>query len=81
MNRLSTGLRKCYRPSVMAIDNCRNPHKVRQGGMTHRRCDEPQTPYQRLMDSGQLSARAMKLIRQQYEAWDVAEYTARSSNY
>ena len=47
--------------------------KVREGGKIHRRYDEPKTPYQRLMDSGQLSARAQKQLRQQYEALNVAE--------
>jgi hypothetical protein len=47
--------------------------KVREGGKIHRRYDEPKTPYQRLMDSGQLSARAMKQLKQQYEALNVAE--------
>ncbi len=47
--------------------------KVREGGKVHRRYDEPKTPYQRLLDSGQLNARAMKQLRQQYESLNVAE--------
>jgi len=34
--------------------------KVRVGGKIHRRYDEPRTPYQRLLESGQLSRRAEK---------------------
>ena len=45
--------------------------KVREGGKIHRRYDEPKTPYQRLVESGQLSARAEKRLRQQYEALSV----------
>lgn len=47
--------------------------KVREGGKIHRRYDEPKTPYQRLMDSGQLSARSSKQLRLQYESLNVAE--------
>jgi len=35
--------------------------KERKRGKIQRRYDEPKTPYQRLMDCGQLSARARKL--------------------
>jgi len=47
--------------------------KVREGGKIHRRYDQPRTPYQRLLESGQLSARAEKSLRQQYERLNVVE--------
>ena len=47
--------------------------KVREGGKIHRRYDEPKTPYQRLLESGQLSARAEKRLREQYEELSVVE--------
>ena len=47
--------------------------KVRSGGKIHRQYDEARTPYQRLLDSGQLSQRAEKCLRRQYESLNVAE--------
>ena len=47
--------------------------KVRSGGKIHRQYDEPRTPYQRLLDSGQLSQRAEKRLRREYESLNVAE--------
>ena len=47
--------------------------KVRVGGKIHRQYDVPQTPYQRLLESGQLSARAEKELRRVYESLNVAE--------
>jgi hypothetical protein len=47
--------------------------KVRSGGKIHRQYDEARTPYQRLLDSGQLSQRAEKRLRRQYESLNVAE--------
>jgi hypothetical protein len=47
--------------------------KVRVGGKIHRKYDVPQTPYQRLLESGQLRARAEKELRRTYESLNVAE--------
>jgi Integrase core domain len=47
--------------------------KVRSGGKIHRQYDEARTPYQRLLDSGQLSQRAEKRLRHEYESLNVAE--------
>ena len=47
--------------------------KVRSGGKIHRQYDEARTPYQRLLDSGQLSGRAEKRLRSEYESLNVAE--------
>lgn len=47
--------------------------KERIGGKTHRRYDVPRTPYQRLLESGQLNRRAEKQLRAQYERLNVAQ--------
>ncbi len=47
--------------------------KGRRGGKIHRRYDVPKTPYQRLLASGQLSARAGKRLQAEYESLNVAE--------
>ncbi len=47
--------------------------KVRVGGRIHRKYDEPRTPCQRLLDSGQISAVARKRLRAEYESLNVAE--------
>jgi hypothetical protein len=47
--------------------------KTRIGGKMHRRYDAPRTPYQRLLESGQLSARAEKELRRTYESLNVAK--------
>jgi len=47
--------------------------KTRIGGKIHRQYDEPRTPYQRLLESGQLSGKAEKQLRRQYESLNVAQ--------
>jgi hypothetical protein len=47
--------------------------KVRAGGKIHRKYDEPKTPYQRLIESGQISATARKRLTAQYESLNVAQ--------
>ena len=47
--------------------------KVRSGGKIHRQYDRARTPYQRLLDSGQLSRRAEQRLRRQYESLNAAE--------
>jgi hypothetical protein len=51
--------------------------KVRVGGKIHRKYDEPKTPYQRLLESGQISAVARKRLQAQYESLNVAELRRR----
>lgn len=47
--------------------------KERIGGKIHRKYEAAKTPYQRLLDSGQLSVAAQKRLRQQYESLDVIQ--------
>ena len=47
--------------------------KVRAGGKIQRKYDEPKTPYQRLIESGQISAAARKRLKAQYESLNVAQ--------
>jgi hypothetical protein len=47
--------------------------KTRIGGKIHRQYDQPKTPYQRLLESGQLSRKAAKQLRRQYESLNVAQ--------
>lgn len=51
--------------------------KVREGGKIHRRYDTPQTPYQRLLESGQVSAAARAKLKRQYEALRVGKLRRR----
>ncbi len=51
--------------------------KLRVGGKIHRRYDEPKTPYQRLMESGQLDAAAKKKLKCLYESLNPAELKRR----
>ncbi|MGH8338537.1 MAG: integrase catalytic domain-containing protein [Candidatus Acidiferrales bacterium] len=46
--------------------------KVRVGGKIHRKYDEPKTPYQRLIESGQIAAAKRKRIEAQYASLNVA---------
>lgn len=46
--------------------------KVRVGGKIHRKYDEPRTPFQRVMESGQISPAARKRLQAQYESLNVA---------
>ena len=47
--------------------------KERVGGKIHRKYEPAATPYQRLLDSGQLSGVAEKRLRKQYEQLNVVE--------
>jgi hypothetical protein len=48
--------------------------KTRVEGKIHRQYERPaRTPYQRLLDSGQLTKKAEKQLRKQYESLNVAE--------
>jgi hypothetical protein len=46
--------------------------KIRVEGRIHRRYEAASTPYQRLMESGQLTRQAKKRLQQQYESLNVA---------
>jgi len=56
-----------FQPAMKLIE------KVREGGKIRRKYDDPRTPYQRVMESGQISGAAQKRLRQQYESLNVAE--------
>jgi hypothetical protein len=47
--------------------------KTRIGGRIHRKYDQPQTPYQRLLESRQLSSAAEEQLRRQYESLSVVK--------
>lgn len=56
-----------FQPTMKLVD------KTREGGKIRRKYDQPRTPYQRLIESGQLKASAKKQLQQQYESLNVAE--------
>lgn len=47
--------------------------KTRVGGKIHRVYDEPRTPYQRLLESGQISRKTANALRATYESLNPAE--------
>ena len=47
--------------------------KVRKGGKVKRVCDDPETPYQRVLDSAQVSVEAKRKLRAVHAKLDVAE--------
>ena len=59
--------RNFFQPTMKLVS------KERIGGKLHRRYDAPKTPYQRLLDSGQLSAAAEQRLRTQYQSLNVVE--------
>jgi hypothetical protein len=61
-----------FQPTMKLIE------KVRDGGKIHRKYDEPRTPYQRLMESGQLKPSAKQRLQAQYESLNVAELHRRT---
>ena len=69
-------LRELYR-SVTLYKNFFQPtiklvEKVRVEGKIHRKYDEPRTPFQRVMESGQISEAAGKRLQARYESLNVA---------
>lgn len=56
-----------FQPTIKLIE------KVRVGGKIHRRYDKPKTPYQRVLESGQISKAASQRLRAQYDGLNVAE--------
>jgi hypothetical protein len=51
--------------------------KVREGGKIRRKYDEPKTPYQRLLESGRLSAAAQRRRTAQYASLNAAKLRRR----
>ena len=47
--------------------------KIREGGKIRRRYDAPRTPYQRVMESKQITRAAQQRLQRQYESLNVAE--------
>jgi len=47
--------------------------KVRMGGKIQRQYDQPRTPYQRLLESQQLSVKASQQLRRQYESLSITK--------
>jgi len=47
--------------------------KTREGGKIHRQYDEARTPYQRLLESGQLKPKAVKELQRTYASLNVAD--------
>ena len=69
-------LRELYQ-SVTLYKNFFQPtiklaEKIRVGGKIHRKYDEPRTPFQRVMESEQISQAARKRLEAQYESLNVA---------
>jgi len=56
-----------FQPTIKLIE------KVREGGRIHRRYDEPKTPYQRVLESGQISKATSQRLRAQHDGLNVAE--------
>jgi hypothetical protein len=55
-----------FQPTIKLIE------KVRVEGKIHRKYDQPKTPFQRLLESGQISAAARKALEAQYASLSVA---------
>ena len=47
--------------------------KIREGGKIRRKYDVPRTPYQRLLESGQIGPTVKKRLQQQYDSLNMAE--------
>lgn len=56
-----------FQPTMKLIE------KIRDGGKVRRKYDEPKTPYQRLMESGQIRKSSQETLKQQYESMNVAD--------
>jgi hypothetical protein len=61
-----TAYKNFFQPTMKLVE------KVRVEGKIHRKYDRPKTPYQRLIESGQISAAARKVLMAQYESLNVA---------
>jgi hypothetical protein len=55
-----------FQPTIKLVE------KVRVEGKIHRKYDEPRTPFQRVMESGQISQAAQKRLQARYESLNVA---------
>lgn len=60
-----------FQPSMKLVE------KVREGGKIHRKYGKAMTPYQRLMESGQISPAARQRLQAQYEGLNVAKLRQR----
>jgi hypothetical protein len=47
--------------------------KIREGGKIRRKYDVPRTPYQRLLESGQIRPTVKKRLQRQYDSLNMAE--------
>jgi hypothetical protein len=61
-----TSYKNFFQPTIKLVE------KIRVAGKIHRKYDEPRTPYQRLMESGQISKAARKTLQARYESLNVA---------
>jgi hypothetical protein len=61
-----TAYKNFFQPTMKLVE------KVRVEGKIHRKYDQPKTPYQRLIESGQISATVRKALMTQYESLNVA---------
>jgi len=61
-----TTYKNFFQPTMKLVE------KVRVEGKIHRKYDQPKTPYQRLIESGQISATVRKALMTQYESLNVA---------
>lgn len=55
-----------FQPTIKLVE------KIRVGGKIHRKYDEPRTPFQRVMESGQITQAARQSLQAQYESLNVA---------
>lgn len=55
-----------FQPTIKLVE------KVRVGGKIHRKYDQPRTPFQRVMESGQIPPAARRRLQAQYESLNVA---------
>jgi hypothetical protein len=75
-------IRDLYRHELRLFKNLFQPvmklvEKRRVGGRLHRRYDEPKTPYQRLLESGQLPVEQAKQLQQLYLSLNPADLKRR----
>jgi len=63
---LVTVYKNFFQPTIKLIE------KIRVGGKIHRKYDEPRTPFQRVMESKQISNEAGATLQARYESLNVA---------
>ena len=67
--------RNFFQPTLKLI------RKTRVRGKVHRRYDQPKTPYQRLLESGQLTASQKRHLNALYESLNPAELKRRMEHH